>query len=210
MENNNKDREKNTRRIIIIIILLLLLALAFGFAAFSKSVNIINDKDRGNYVVYRGGVLSINPNRPENGIVKPTAIGGVEAEEATLTENGIININVHFTKTGQSATYSFFGVNNTKNPAYLNSVIFADKYCTPLGETTQEEADKACDGIVMNISVKNDTFDHTIGLIDDHVLKGESNEPIAVTIKYLKDSYITTSGFAVDFGISTITYSDVD
>ena len=97
---NTKEKEKNNKRLAILALLLALLALAFGFAAFSKTVDIIEGNHEVGYAVFKGGVLSINPDKPQNGKVYPTSTGGAKAEPATLTENGIININVHFTKPG--------------------------------------------------------------------------------------------------------------
>ncbi len=208
MEKSKK--EEKGKRIAIIALILALLALAFGFAAYSKSVDFFDEDGRQNYVVYKGGVLSINPKTPENGIVNPTMVGGALAEPATLTENGIININVHFTKPGQSATYSFFGVNTSKDVSYLNSVIFGDRTCYVINDETNELTKNACEDIQMTITVKNDTFKDTVGIIDNHILPAESNEPIAVTIKYSPKPHLTTQNFVVDFGVSTITYGQTD
>ena len=53
-------------------------------------------------------------------------------------------------------------------------------------------------------------FYNTVGIIDNHMLKADSNEPISVTIKYLEGAKKIQGGFNVDFGDSFITYSDVD
>lgn len=211
MENNEK-RDNRTKRILIIALILALLACSFGFAALSKSVDLINNAADDNFVFYRGGVLSISPSSPKNGIVKPSSYGGANAEPATLTENGIININVHFTLPGQSATYSFYGVNKSELDSYLNTVIFGDKICKALDGMTEEEANAECDKITMSIVVKDDVFNETNGLVDNHKLASNSNEPISVVIKYKGDNGERgpKGSFAVDFGISTITYSNLD
>ena len=205
--DDNRESQNRTKRITIIALLLALLACSFGFAAYSRSIDYSDSED---YVMFRGGVLSIRPTVPQNGIVKPTMTKGAVAEEATLTENGIININVHFTAPGQSATYSFFGVNPSDKPVYLNNVIFADKYCEPIGTTTQEEADNSCEDITMTVSIKNDSFKATNGLIDNHVLPAKSNEPITVTLKYNPVNKLARRSFKVDFGISTLSYGQTD
>lgn len=207
---NTQDRENKNKKLLILALLIALLACSFGFAAYSRSIDLINEYRDENYVVYRGGVLSINPDKPENGTVKPSSYGGADAEPAELTENGIININVHFTKPGQSATYSFYGVNKTKVNSYLNRVVFGDKYCTPKDDAIAEDVEQACDDIVFSINVNNDMFYNTVGIIDNHMLKADSNEPISVTIKYLEGAKKIQGGFNVDFGDSFITYSDVD
>ena len=207
---NNQEKDSNTKRLIIIALLLALLACCFGFAALSNTVDIDEGKKEASYAVFKGGVLSINPNKPENGKVFPTSKGGAKADPATLTENGIININVHFTKPGQSATYSFFGVNPTKNTSFLNSIYFADKQCTAKGGVDSSFVQAACDDIEMIITVKNDSFNKTVEEIDFHPLEKESNEPITVTIKYKDKGVVPDGSFNVDFGTSTITYSDLD
>ena len=205
----NQEKEKNSKRIAIIALLLALIACSFGFAAFSRSVDLQDEKKEESYSFFKGGILSINPNKPENGKVYPTATGGAKADVATLTENGIININVHFTKPGQSATYSFYGINPTKTLSYLNEVEFGEKECNSTG-ASEEYAQKACDSIIMIISARSDDFYETNYDINDHALAPESNEPIAVTIKYLSSAPAVDGTFGVDFGISTLTYSDVD
>ena len=205
-----QEKENNSKKLAILALLLALLALAFGFAAFSKSVDIQEGKKDISYASIKGGILSINPDTPQNGKVYPTSSGGVVAEPATLTENGIININVHFTKPGQSATYSFFGINPTKDATFLNNVTFGDKGCIVGNNTTTSLAKAVCDNIEMTIVVKNDVFKDTVEEIDNHILLAESNEPISVTIKYL-DKGVKADGYvSVDFGVSTLTYSDID
>lgn len=207
---NSQDRENKNKRLLILALLIALLACSFGFAAYSRSVDLINETKEESFVVYRGGVLSINPDTPKNGVVMPSSYGGADAEPAELTENGIININVHFTKPGQSATYSFYGVNKTKTDSFLNRVVFGDKYCSPLNDAKEEDVEIACDDIVLSININNDMFYNTVGIIDDHMLEADSNEPISVTIKYLEGAKKIEGGFQVDFGDSFITYSDVD
>lgn len=206
---DNKKREERNKRLIIIALIIALLACSFGFAAYSKSVDFIEERND-SYVVFKGGVLSISPKKPLTGKIYPTMTSGALADVATLTENGIIDINVHFTKPGQSATYSFYGINPTKDVSYLNSIIFGDKVCYVLNSETQEQTQKACDDIVMSVSVKNDYFNETTGIIDDHALMPESNEPIAVTIKYLPDGHLSEQNFIVDFGNTTISYGQTD
>ena len=208
--DNNEERKNNSKRLAILALLLALLALAFGFAAFSKTVDLLDDTKEVSYAMFRGGVLSIKPNKPENGKVYPTSTGGALADPATLTENGIININVHFTAPGQSATYSFYGINPTKVATFLNSVYFGDKECHVGENATAASIEKACKDIVMTVSVKNDSFKETVEEIDNHILAAKSNEPISVTIKYLNSGYKADGSFSVDFGDSTLTYGELD
>ena len=87
---NTQDRENKNKKLLILALLIALLACSFGFAAYSRSIDLINEYRDENYVVYRGGVLSINPDKPENGTVKPSSYGGADAEPAELTENGLL------------------------------------------------------------------------------------------------------------------------
>ena len=209
MEGNEK-REDRAKRIAIIALILALLACTFGFAAFSRSIKIMDEKKEIGYATLYGGILSINPDKPENGKVYPTSIGGAKADPATLTENGIININVHFTKPGQSATYSFYGINPTKTLVYLNSVLFGEKTCHAGSGTTDSYAEAACNNIIMTISAKDTMFTETNEDIEEHSIPAESNEPIAITIKYLKGGADSDGSFSVDFGTSYMTYGEID
>lgn len=206
----NQDRDERTKRIAIIALILAFLACSFGFVTLTKNVDLDDGEDRVTFSVLKGGVLSINPHRPQNGKVYPTSTGGAKADPATLTENGIININVHFTAPGQSATYSFFGVNPTKETAFLNNITFGEKECKVSSNTTENYALKACDNIVMYISAQDESFKESVEELDFHALPAESNEPIAVTIKYLNKGQKADGNFSVDFGTSTLTYSDLD
>jgi len=206
---NKQEKENSSKKIAIIALILALLACSFGFAAFSRSIDLLEEKEI-SYAVFRGGVLSINPDKPQNGKVYPTSIGGAKADPATLTENGIININVHFTKPGQSATYSFFGVNPTKTATFLNNITFGEKECKWSSNTTESYAKSACDNIIMEVSAKSDSFKETVEEIDGHILNGESNEPIAVTIKYLKNAPLPDGKVNVNFGTTTLTYTELD
>lgn len=206
----NEKREDRAKRTAIIALILALLACSFGFAAFSRSIKIMDEKKEIGYATLYGGILSINPDKAESGKVYPTSIGGAKAEPATLTENGIININVHFTKPGQSATYSFYGINPTKTLVYLNSVIFADKTCHAGSNTTDSYAQEACKNIIMTISAKDTMFSETVEDVENHSIPAESNEPIAITVKYLKGGSESDGSFSVDFGTSTMTYGEID
>ena len=103
-----------------------------------------------------------------------------------------------------------YGVNPTKVATFLNNVTFGEKECKVGSNTTQEYGLKACDDIEMTISVKNDSFTETVEEVDNHILLGESHEPIAVTIKYLKRGQPADGYFSVDFGTSTLTYGELD
>ena len=208
--DKSEERENSHKKLAILALLLALLALALGFGAFSKTVDIEESQNDISYTIFKGGVLSINPDKPENGKVFPTSTGGALADPATLTENGIININVHFTKPGQSATYSFFGVNPSKEATFLNNITFGTKECKAGSNTTSEYMKSACDDIVMIVSAKNDSFKGTVEEVDNHILPAESNEPIAVTIKYLDKGKTADGYFSVDFGTTTLTYTELD
>ena len=89
-------------------------------------------------------------------------------------------------------------------------ITFGDKTCHASGGTTQAYAEKACDNIVMTITAKDTTFKETVEDVENHSIPADSNEPIAVTIKYLKGGDTPDGGFSVDFGTSTMTYTDID
>ena len=208
MENNNRY----SKYVAVIALLISVVGVSLGFAAYSNTVQIQAAADV-TFVPVKVGELSVDPDSQEDGSVTPTTTGGATAEAADLDESGIENIKVHFTATGQSATYSFYGVNTSAFTAYLNSVVFGTKACSPSttgNPATAAYVTEACNDIVMTISVGSDSWTETESVVDGHSLSSESNEPIAVTIEYLDGGNTADGDFDVDFGTSTITYGTVD
>ena len=206
MENNNKY----VKYLAIFALLLSVAGVTVGFAAFSNTVEIKATADfTPDGSAYRGGVLSVDPDEQTDGTVVPTTEGAT-AESANLTERGIQNIVVHFTEAGQSATYNFYGVNASEFVAYLNSVVFGTKTCTPgTGTTTSYVAD-ACEFINLTIKIGNDEFTETNNAINGHELNSTGHETITVTVDYIAGAPSADGPFTVDFGTSVISYGTVD
>ena len=208
MENNNRY----SKYAAVIALLISVIGVSLGFAAYSNTVQIQAAADV-RLPSVKVGELSVDPDEQQDGTVTPTTTGGATAEAADLTDEGIENIRVHFTAPGQSATYSFYGVNTSAFVAYLNSVVFGTKACSPSttgNPATASYVTDACNDIVMTISAGSDSWTETENNIDSHSVSSESNEPIAVTIEYLDGGNTADGDFDVDFGTSTITYGTVD
>ena len=206
MENNNKY----VKYLAIFALLLSVAGITLGFAAFSNTVEIKASADfTPDGSAYRGGVLSVDPDEQTDGTVTPTT-DGATAEAASLTERGIQNIVVHFTDVGQSATYSFYGVNASEFVAYLNSIVFGTQTCTPGTGTTAEYVQNACDFITLTVKIGDDEYTETNNSINGHELNSSGNEVITVTVDYLAGAPTADGPFSVDFGTTVISYGTVD
>lgn len=212
MQNNNRY----SKYVALVALLISVVGVSLGFAAYSNTVQIKAQADvRPSGSNFEGGILSTDPDDPEEGPVTPTTTGGATAEVANLTENGIENIKVHFTAPGQTATYSFYGYNNSEFVTYLNDVTFGSKSCTAAANadgstTTASYIAAACNDIIMYISASSDDFTDTDHNVSNHTLASGASEPIAVTIEYIAGGAEADGNFDVNFGTSTLTYGTVD
>ena len=207
MEKN----EKTTKILAIVALLISVAGVSLGFAAFSSTIQVVaNANVTPNATVYKGSTLSLNSDNVLTGSFIATTVGGATADNATLSETGISNISVHFTEPGQSATYSFYGLNNTAFITYLNSVAFGTKSCTPGEGTTASYVAEACDDITMTISAGGESFTSSNSNVSNHGVAAGTNEPIAVTITYKSNGKTADGPFSVDFGTSSLTYGTVD
>ena len=201
-----------TKYIAIIALLISVVGVSLGFAAYSNTVQIKATADYtgpGN-TGYEGGILSTDPDTPTEGDVTPTTEGGATAEDADLTEDGIENISVHFTAPGQSATYSFYGYNNSPWVSYLNSVTFGTKTCTPGTGTNATYVADACNDIIMTITANVSEFTDTDTDVNGHSLNAGSSEPITVKIEYIDGGNVADGDFTVNFGTSSLVYGSAD
>ncbi len=207
MENNNRY----SKYVAVIALLISVVGVSLGFAAFSNTVQIKAQADvTTDGSTYKGGTLSTDPDDVEEGPVTPTTTGGATAEIADLSETGIENIHVHFTEPGQSATYSFYGYNNSEFATYLNEVTFGSKTCTPGTGTTAAYVTEACNDIIMTIAAGASSWTETDDSVNGHSVNSQESEPIAVTIEYLDGGAQADGPFDVNFGTSTLLYSTVD
>lgn len=208
MENNNRY----TKYLAIFALLVSVVGLSLGFAAFTTTVSIRANADYSATNAssnYRGGVLSTEPTLVTPGNVVPT-IDGATAGTATLTDDTISNISVHFTEPGQSAEYSFYGYNDSEFVTYLNSVVFGTKTCTAGTGTNDTYVQAACNDIVMSIKAGDEEFTETETNVVDHALSSQTSEVIKVLIEYVAGGATADGDFTVDFGTSVLTYSTVD
>ena len=205
------NKDKITKYIAIIALLIAVLSISFGFAAYTRAISISAISDvttKG--PVYNGGVLSTSKDEINTGRVEAKTTGGVVAEQAILTKDTISNISVHFTAPGQSATYDFYGYNDSEINAYLNSVVFGSKVCKALDGNNTQLVNDACNSIKMYIKIGSKTFYGTEINIKEHLIDPKESEEIEVKIEYIEDGVESDKSFKVDFGTAVLTYDTVD
>ena len=205
------NKDKITKYIAIIALLIAVLSISFGFAAYTRAISISAISDvttKG--PVYNGGVLSTSKDEINTGRVEAKTTGGVVAEQAILTKDTISNISVHFTAPGQSATYDFYGYNDSEINAYLNSVVFGSKVCKALDGDNTQLVNDACNSIKMYIKIGSKTFYGTEINIKEHLIDPKESEEIEVKIEYIEDGVESDKSFKVDFGTAVLTYDTVD
>lgn len=200
------DNNGYTKYLAVIALLISVVGVSLGFAAYSNTLTIRAQADYTPPQDQHAAELSTDPNTQTDGTVTPTT-DGATADPATLDENGIQNISVHFTAPDQRATYTFYGVNSTAFVSYLKSVTFGSKTCTPGTGTTASYVTAACGDIVMNISAGSDDYTETTNNITNHSLASGSSETITVTIEYIDGGAVADGPFDVDFGTSSLYYS---
>ena len=197
-------RSNDSKYITIIALVLAVVGISIGFAAYSNSLQIQAEAS----VTGGGGVtppmvggLSVSPTTQQDGTVTPTTTGGASGEAASLSASQIQNISVHFTDVGQTATYTFYSVNATTFPLYLNDVVFGSKTCTASnanGNPATQHLTDACNDITMTIAIGAEDFTETQNNINNHAIAATSYEVVTVTIEYIDGGavlgYGTTTG----------------
>ena len=207
MENN----DKYVKYISLIALLIAVFSVSFGFAAFTRAINISAISDVSPKTTeYNGGVLSISNSSVKTGSVTASTTNKATAEKAILTKDTISNISAHFTKPGQSVKYSFYGYNDNTIVTYLNSVVFGTKTCKAVDGENTTLVNDACSSIKMTIKIGNETFTSNNVNVKNHSLEAMKSEPIEVKIEYLSSGAIADKKFKVDFGTSVLTYSTID
>lgn len=218
----NRD---NTFRVVAIVGLVIgVMGLSIGFAAFSQTLTIKSAADVTPASNVLDIVFSTSKTAKAAGTVTPTVTSPVTAEDATINAEGttISGLMAHFTKPGQTATYSFNVYNASAYVAYLNSVTFATasggdsfKKCTAGTGTTQSYVDGACNGISVSVAVGDTspyTRTSTEGTVSsgiNHSLAATTGEAVTVTITYAAGSSEADGDFTVAFGDIILGYSSV-
>ena len=209
MQNNE------SKYVAIVALIVAIIGISVGFAAYSSALQIKAGAD----VNYGGGGgslftlgLSTATNSLTNGSVTPTVVGAT-ADAATLNTNIIQGISVHFTATGQKATYTFYGVNTSSFIGYLNSVVMGSKTCAAYsgnGNPASVGVADACDDIIFTVTAGTADYTETNNNINSHQLNAGGYETIKVEIEYIDGGAVADGDFTVDFGTTSLTYSTVD
>ena len=223
MENNNRY----SKYIAVIALLISVVGVSLGFAAYSNTVQIKAAADyRGTPGTTKPTEPSTDPDTPTTGPVTPTPdpdnVPGGSADPATVTENGIENIMVHFTAPGQKFNYTFYGVNTTEFTSYLNKVVFGPKTCAPdasNGNAAQavyvngtDGTSGACADIHLAVTAGGTEYIESDSdqEINGHTVAAGGNETIVVTVEYADGGAVADGDFTVNFGTTELQYSTVD
>ena len=220
------ERDRNAKILAIIALTVAVIGLSIGFAAFSQTLTIQSSAD-------------VKPDESEfTSNVKFTTTAGLEsgtveaetseatAETANLEATKITGINVHFTKTGQSATYKFKVKNTSPYDAYLRSITFKNVTNAPIecakvthsGESEKDALDDdvatSCKGIKVTVTVGGHEYTQSDAGITGHKLvKSTGSEDASVKIEYSAvsgDKPMADGDFNVSIGDIELKYASRD
>ena len=221
------ERDRNSKILAIIALTVAVIGLSIGFAAFSQTLTIQSSADvKPDESEFTSNVKFVTDEGEDSGTVDATPVGAT-AEAATLSATEIQNIKVHFTKPGQSATYSFKVKNASPYDAYLRSVTFKNAdgdgvgttiKCKKVTHPEQEEKDAldedvaaACTGIKVTVTVGSSPYTESDAAIKNHKLeKTSGEEDVEVKIEYAAGSGVTDGDFEVAIGDIELLYASRD
>jgi hypothetical protein len=133
-------------------------------------------------------------------------------DPATI-ENGAVptisGLNAKFTKPGDSVSYVFYVRNEGGYKAYLNSISFGGKKCTPAEGTSFEMVNNACNAITTTVSVGNIQTSETKTNITGETLEINQSKQVTVTITYETNGALADGPFTVEFGDISMYYATI-
>ncbi len=221
------EKQKGTNIVALLALVVAVVGLTFGYAAFSKTLDITSDATvTPSQDTFNIDFSAVADSTVTTGIT-PAAATGVGGS-ATITNNSattpsVSDLTTTFTNIGQTATYTLYARNVGEYDAWLKSVNFekptdASEFitCTAGTGANAEMVEKACGTITISIKVGTDealTDTATYGT-STHSLGAGNSEPIVITVSYNGDSNVTNSGrvdgpFTVKFGKISLNYSTV-
>lgn len=150
----------------------------------------------------------------EENIIPQTKPQTITATSAKINTTIISDINVTFTKPGQTAVYKVYAHNNGTTKAYLKGIIAGRLICTPGENTPIETSNQYCSNVSLTIETNKEksfsttNIDGSLINIKNHQLPSNSVEEIKIII--------TSTNIDKDFGqfnimvptISLIYYSN--
>jgi len=221
----SKDR---TYQVVAIVGLIIgVMALTIGFAAFTTTLTISSAADVTPAATTLDVVFSTSSSSAVTGTVTGVATGetGATAGDATLAATTVSGISAHFTKPGQTVTYTFNVYNNSAYLAYLTEIVFknasgesAFKVCKAKSGSSNpatNDITTACNGITLTLTV--DGLETTTSKTPSEIAAYSGNKTIAATtgktvtvvITYASGSSIPDGDIEVAFGDIDLKYSSV-
>ncbi len=215
------DKNKSSKIIAIIALIVAVIGLSLGFAAFSRVLTIKSSAEVTPDETEFANNVKFVTSDGEGSTVTGSNTGNATSEEATLVDNQISNIKAHFTKPGQSVTYSFKVKNESSYDAYLKSITFDNATsgtsaikCTEKEGTTASLVEAACRGIKVTVTVGTDpkavATNGSNDEIDEHKLAKNTDETVTVKIEYEVGSEVADGNFDVAIGDIKLNYSTQD
>ena len=221
----SKDR---TFQVVAIVGLIVgVMALTIGFAAFTTSLTISSAADVTPAATTLDVVFSTSSSSAVTGTVAGVATGetGATAGSATLANTTVSGINAHFTKPGQTVTYTFYVYNDSAYTAHLTGITFGNasgestfKACqakTGSANPATNDITTACNGITLTLTV--DGYETTTSKTSSEVAAYTGNKTIAastgktvtVVVTYAAGSAVPDGDIEVAFGDIQLNYSSV-
>ena len=227
------EKDRGTKIIAIVALLVAIVGVSLGFASFSNNLTISAEANvtplnslkvlftsTKNATDYAGSNIVITK-LPAEDVSEYTSFtaGTPTINNSVVTAPTITGLNADFVKPGESVKYTFYAYNDSTYAAYLTSIAFGNKSCTPADNSLVQSA---CDEIDISVKVgggdgeptavtRSQATDGT-GTVSGHSLASKAFETIEVTITYadLSEGAGNTDlndGFHVDFSDIILTYS---
>lgn len=221
------EKQKGTNMVALLALIVGIVGLTFGYAAFSKTLNITSNATvTPGQEIFNIDFSTASDSTSTTGMtVNATqgAGGSATITNDSATTSSVSDLTTSFTNIGQTVTYTFYARNVGEYDAWLKSVNFENATdtsdfitCTASDGTDAEMVENACGTIEISVKVGSDaalTGTKTYPT-STHSLSANASEPIVITVSYNGDSNLTNSGradgpFTVKFGKISLTYSSV-
>ena len=153
----------------------------------------------------------------ESNVIATNIVGeNVEAKEAKIDNSSaptITDLNVSFTRPGESVTYEFYVMNTGEYKAYLRDVEFKRSVngvdfisCKAGTGATDSLVQQACQGINFELTIGDQAYTEDGTFVVQELLKGTSKK-VTVKISYEMGSTLADGPFTVSIGDVALTYA---
>lgn len=223
-------KDKSVKIIAIAALLVAVVGVSLGFAAFSQTLTIstqANVNPDGNFSVKFSTVANpITAGAIAQNQIAVTGDAVAANQSATVDNNNTkVSVSAAFTKPGQTATFTFYAVNDGEYDAYLKNIKFnsitgstdstGTKKCAYNSGVTGTASllSAACANINVSVRVGSDasaiaygdTTSGTYTYSANHPLAKTNSETVVVTVSYTGDA-VADGAFTVDFGDIELLY----